>query len=93
MQNGLQILVDEERVPLVTVNEAFAGAYVAEGSHRIEITFSPPGKTAGCAVSLLSSAVYVIWLLSAALQRRKQETEKGKQEIEKAGDRKSKGQE
>lgn len=86
MQNGLQILVDGERVPLVTVNEAFAGAYVAEGSHQIEITFSPPGKTAGCAVSLLSSAVYVIWLLSAALQRRKQE-------IEKAGDRKSKGQE
>lgn len=61
-QNGLEILVDGQPSEIVTVNEAFAGTSLAEGTHNIEIRFSPPGKAAGILVSILTAAGYVIFL-------------------------------
>ncbi len=62
MQNGLRILVDGKETEPVTVNQAFAGALLEEGEHRIDILFSPPGKSAGCVVSLTAAVGYIAFL-------------------------------
>ena len=54
--------MDGQPSEIVTVNEAFAGTSLAEGTHNIEIRFSPPGKAAGILVSILTAAGYVIFL-------------------------------
>lgn len=64
IQNGLKIFVDGHPAELTTVNTAFAGTYLKKGSHYIEICFSPPGKTTGIMISILSLLLYsgsVIW--------------------------------
>lgn len=68
VQNGLKIFVDGKDTPLVTVNEAFAGVPLEKGTHRIDVRFSPPGKAAGCAVSLAASVGYVIYLLAGTFR-------------------------
>ena len=69
VQDGLEILVDDEPSEIVTVNEAFAGTELSPGTHRIEIRFSPPGKTAGIALSCTASAGYLIFLLCECSRR------------------------
>lgn len=69
MQNGLRIYVDGKPARTVTVNQAFIGAYLEQGTHQIRITFSPPGKSAGCAVSLAAAAGYAVFLLAAGLKK------------------------
>ena len=71
MQNGLEILVDGKPSDLVRVNQAFAGTYLEKGEHTIEFCFSPPGKTAGCAVSTAVSIGYVVYLLYTFLLQTK----------------------
>ena len=71
MQNGLEILVDGKPSDLVRVNQAFAGTYLEKGEHTIEFCFSPPGKTAGCAVSTAASIGYVVYLLYTFLLQTK----------------------
>ena len=60
VQNGLEILIDGRPAEILTVNEAFAGAFLPEGEHHIEIRFSPPGKNTGIFISLAAAAGYVI---------------------------------
>lgn len=69
MQDGLEILVDGAPAEILTVNEAFAGTSLSEGTHSIEIRFSPPGKTAGILVSLTVMAGYAVFLTAGALKR------------------------
>ena len=71
LQKGLKILVDGKSAELITVNEAFAGATLTEGTHCIDIRFSPPGKTAGCAVSLLSLAGYAAYLALSIIWKKR----------------------
>lgn len=68
LQNGLTILADGQKAELVTVNEAFAGIFLEKGEHKIDIFFSPPGKTAGCIISITSAVGYIIFLLAAAFR-------------------------
>ena len=63
LQNGLEILVDGKAGEIMKVNEAFAGTWLKEGTHFIEIHFSPPGKTAGILISLLALAGYAGFLI------------------------------
>ena len=70
LQKGLKIFVDGKPAELITVNEAFAGVSLSEGKHHIDIRFSPPGKTAGCIVSLLSLAGYVAYLTLSIWKKR-----------------------
>ena len=63
LQNGLEILVDGKAGEIMKVNEAFAGTWLKEGTHFIEIRFSPPGKTAGILISLLALAGYAGFLI------------------------------
>ena len=63
LQHGLEILVDGESSELITVNEAFAGVLLAQGTHSVDIRFSPPGKAFGCFLSLVSAAGYGIFLI------------------------------
>lgn len=67
-QNGLEILVDGQPSEIVTVNEAFAGTALAEGTHNIEIRFSPPGKAAGILVSILTMSGYLIFLTACRIK-------------------------
>ena len=71
LQRGLKILVDGKSAELITVNEAFAGTALTEGTHRIDIRFSPPGKTAGCTVSLLSLAGYAAYLALSIIWKKR----------------------
>lgn len=71
LQRGLKILVDGKSAELITVNEAFAGIALTEGTHRIDIRFSPPGKTAGCTVSLLSLAGYAAYLALSIIWKKR----------------------
>lgn len=68
-QNGLEILVDGQPSETITVNEAFAGTALTEGTHEIEIRFSPPGKTAGILVSAFTAAGYLIFLSACRTKR------------------------
>lgn len=70
VQNGLEILVDGKPSEIVTVNEAFAGTVLTQGTHRIEIRFSPPGKTAGIAVSILTASGCLIFFAARRRSRR-----------------------
>ena len=63
LQNGLEIYIDGESADLVTVNQAFAGAYVEKGTHHIDIRFTAPGKTLGCMISLVALATYAACLI------------------------------
>lgn len=67
-QNGLEILVDGQPSETITVNEAFTGTALAEGTHNIEIRFSPPGKAAGILVSILAVSGYVIFLATCRVK-------------------------
>ena len=71
IQRGLEILVDGKPSEIITVNESFAGTALTPGTHRIEISFSPPGKTAGIVISLLASCGYFLFLLTGGIHRRK----------------------
>lgn len=57
-QKGLQMKIDGQEVPVEKVNTAFAGAKMEQGSHTFEISFVPPGKKAGLAMSAI--ALYLL---------------------------------
>lgn len=59
-QNGMEILVDGETVPIQKVNTAFLGAKLTEGSHEIRIVFHAPGQATGKFISLCSLILWVI---------------------------------
>ena len=40
--------------------QAFAGAHIEKGTHKIEFRFSPPGKQIGCIISLISLLLSLI---------------------------------
>ena len=69
VQDGLEILVDGRSEEILTVNEAFAGVFLPEGEHHIEIRFSPPGKSAGILISLSAAAGYAVFLAAGAIKR------------------------
>lgn len=81
VQNGLEILVDGVPAQTVTVNTAFAGAALTEGTHRIDIRFSPPGKTAGYTVSLVSAVGYGAYMLLCTWCKHKKRRTKKRRDI------------
>ena len=68
LQKGMELLIDGKPAELITVNEAFAGALMKQGMHTVELRFSPPGKTAGCILSLTSAAGYGLFLIWSLLR-------------------------
>lgn len=62
VQKGMEILVDGKTVPVETVNTTFAGARLEKGTHKIQVRFTPPGKRAGMAVSLVCLALWTLWI-------------------------------
>ncbi len=71
LQRGMKILVDGKSVPVVTVNQAFAGAAVGAGRHTIKIAFTPPGLWAGYGISFLTVCVSAGYLCAAAPGKRR----------------------
>lgn len=68
-QEGMKIYIDEEEVPVLTMNTAFAGARLPEGSHVIRMTFTPPGLHAGYAAGGASGIGYLLWCVSRRIRR------------------------
>lgn len=57
-RKGYQIRVDGKSVEPEEVNTAFVGFPIAEGSHRIEISYVAPGYKSGCIVSIISCLLF-----------------------------------
>lgn len=76
LQKGLKIFVDGKTEELIEVNTAFAGVRLEAGLHTVDFRFIPPGKTAGCIISSVCAALYVI-LVSADSIRKKVKKEIG----------------
>ena len=75
-QKGMELRVDGEKVPIQTVNEAFAGAELDAGKHRIQMYFSPPGWRAGQVLALISWGIWMLYLWRCRRKgRRRQEVE------------------
>lgn len=74
-QNGLEILVDGEEVPVEKVNTAFAGAKISRGTHQIELRFSAPGQKAGQAMTAAGLCLLILWPLWDGWRRKKRGTE------------------
>ena len=74
-QNGLEILVDGEEVPVEKVNTAFAGAKISRGTHQIELRFSAPGQKAGQAMTAAGLCLLILCPLWDGWRRKKRGTE------------------
>ena len=74
-QNGLQILVDGEEVPVEKVNTAFAGAKISSGTHQVELKFSPPGQKAGQAMTAAGIGLLILCPVWDGWRRKKRGTE------------------
>lgn len=59
MQKGIEIRIDGEKVPLLTVNTAFAGAALPSGSHLIQMSFTAPGFAAGKCFSVVCAVLFL----------------------------------
>lgn len=62
-RKGYQALVDGEPVSIEAVNTSFVGFPLAAGTHEIVVSYQPPGKTAGMAISIVSLLLFAIYLL------------------------------
>ncbi|WP_077533891.1 YfhO family protein [Massiliimalia massiliensis] len=71
IQNGYRATVDGKEVAIETVNQAFVGFPVTKGEHQIKITFTPPGRTVGLAVSLIGLILLLILCIIERTQHEK----------------------
>ncbi len=62
-RDGYQAWVDGEPVSIQAVNTSFVGFPLDAGSHEIIISYQPPGKTVGIAISALSLLLFFVGLL------------------------------
>ncbi|MEE0435966.1 MAG: YfhO family protein [Peptococcaceae bacterium] len=62
LTDGLTIRIDGKTVPLLRVNDTFAGAALVPGHHRIEVCFTPPGKKLSMAFSGCAALVYLLYI-------------------------------
>lgn len=59
LQRGMQLYVDGKQTKLETVNLAFAGGYLSEGTHMVELIFIPPGLYWGIGISIGMLVIYL----------------------------------
>ena len=63
VQNGMEIWVDGKNVPILTLNQAFAGVQLTKGAHDIRIRFHAPGQMAGFIITIISFLMYLLYAL------------------------------
>lgn len=59
-QKGMEIFIDGKNVPILKLNQAFAGATLGKGEHNIQVTFQAPGQKAGYIISIISLLIYLL---------------------------------
>lgn len=59
LQKGMEILIDGKNVPILKLNQTFAGAKLEKGKHDIQVAFHAPGKNIGYLISILSFCIYM----------------------------------
>lgn len=59
---GYQAYVNGKKVTLQNINNGFVGFPLAAGSHKIVISYSPPGKRTGIFISLISLLIFLLTL-------------------------------
>ncbi len=57
---GWSMWVDNKKVEVFAIDEAFIGANISEGTHTIKLKYTPPGFIIGCAISLSCAILLVI---------------------------------
>lgn len=71
MQHGWRAEVDGERVDLVDADHAGVAVAVPEGRHTVTLTYEPPGRRAGLAVSAVAAiALAGVWVWGERRHRR-----------------------
>ncbi len=63
-RKGYEAWVDGKQVPVQLVNESFVGFPLSAGSHKITVTYQPPGKTAAGMISLASLLLFFLSMFS-----------------------------
>lgn len=63
VQNGMEIWVDGKNVPILTLNQAFAGVQLTKGIHDIRVRFHAPGQMAGFFITIISFLIYLLYAL------------------------------
>lgn len=63
-RKGYEAWVDGKQVPVQLVNESFVGFPLSAGSHKITVTYQPPGKTAAGIISLASLLLFFLGMFS-----------------------------
>lgn len=58
-QRGLEIQVNGETVPIIKMNQAFAGAALSPGTHTIKVQFHAPGQKLGFVLTLICWGLYL----------------------------------
>lgn len=61
-ENGWNIYVDGEKVPYYEMMETFIGFGLESGEHTIEFKFIPPGLYIGSIVSVISVALFTLYM-------------------------------
>lgn len=59
LQKGMKIYIDGKKVPILKVNQAFAGTRLKKGEHDIRIVFRPPGQMIGYCISMISFLICI----------------------------------
>ena len=80
---GWTVKVDGEKVSTYRVGDALTGVDLTEGSHQIEMNFTPSGLDAG---SLISIVCIALFLFSAMLEQYSQKKKEQKKQEETEGE-------
>jgi hypothetical protein len=67
---GWKAWLDGQRTPILRVNLAMRGVFVRPGSHRIVMSYAPPGWKLGITLSMISLLLLAAFLLADRLHRR-----------------------
>ena len=62
-ERGWRLQIDGSNTPLSKSGEIFMTAPVSGGIHTIDLTFHPPGLTAGIIISVLCAVFFFVWIL------------------------------
>ncbi|MDD3392860.1 MAG: YfhO family protein [Bacilli bacterium] len=61
-QDGFTVLVDGEKAEYYALFDTFIGVDFSEGTHNIEITFTPPGIKISAIISLISMIIFMSYI-------------------------------
>lgn len=62
-EKGYTMYIDNKKVNIEKVNQAFLGCRITKGYHTIKITFTPPGYTLACIISTIGIILFALFYI------------------------------